>query len=1402
MSRYTRVLRGALTLSMLTTLAVPLTAAPAHAVAPSGLTTLVEPEAGATVGGNPTFTWTPVPGAVKYRVQVSRSAIFDSTVYSADTYNVHATPPTALPVGDLHWRVAPTDGGSGIGTYVSSTFTRVWSEAPNLLAPASAATLTYPDDPLLFTWDALPGAKTYKIEIDDDEAFVTPLTTTTTNNTSFTLLAPQTSAQQFYWHVQGVADGVASPWSETRSYAVEWPSKPVLISPSSTTVTDVVFSWSPVAGAASYQIQVSPNPDFANNVTIDETTTSTRYSPQTTILNGSYFWRVRALDNDSPANQGEWSSEIEVSEGSFLPAQFTRAWNDKPTLLGPDDGDLGVVTPTLRWTPVPHASHYEIWLGEDANFSPTTYTVCYTNQTTFTPYSLTAGSTPPVPGTCNLSEGWMGIGEQVYWKVRGVDAPAGVLGLFSDPRSFMLIHPDRVDLVSPPTDTSTERPVLTWEPVPGISRYKVTVTNNVGANINGSPFTTYGTTFTPTGLQDDVTYTWFVQTLDDQSRLGLSPHPLSRWTFTYQKPEVFAPFLEAITPVQGAADVLMPSMEWTSIANAETYKVYIGVSGAPSTSLVGTTTTTAFTENDAPLNPGLYDWFVDAYDKDGAYLGSSIPETFAVTDIGVATPTSPVKCESDSCAASSETPRLSWDVVPNAGGYLVSIANDASFTNVIRTYRTQYTTLTLRESLPDSVAGQAYYWFVRPCRNAASNVGCGRFDNGVFAGAGAFRKRSLGVQLLSPAHNAQIPASGSQPQDVTFTWQEFSQTNGAATPSSAQGARRYRIQVWNVADLASTPIDDQYVDQTTYTPWDGKTYPEGTLYWRVSAVDGSNQQLTYSEVRQLEKKTPELSIVNPEPGSTQSGTPYFQWSAQPGTSKYEMEVYKNGDTFFSSVNKVTLPQSSTKLTAYTPTTSLPQGVYAWRVRRVDNGSRPGPWRSAGTFTVAQTAPTLVSPAEDTVINGMDVVFTWNAVPKAAQYRFEASTTSSFSSTIEAANTVMTSWAPVAKYPDGTLYWRVKVLDAAGNVVAVSPGRSLRKDTVAPSVTSKTPTSAAALTGGAFTVTFSEPVKGLSTSTFTMKVYGTTTPVTGTVTPGSTTFATTASFKPTNPLIPGETYTLSLSNGIVDANANPLTPFSWNVRAATAVDGNAAPVQYFWDRDTYSAASGGGYLASRTVGARLVWTFTGTSYSLVGRRAPDGGYADVYVDGVKHGTASFYSSTHQWRVALFSKSGLVNKSHRLELRVLGTKPTASSAAWVYPDAFRFGASQVEETHASVVQAFRTVGHSGAYGRSYELNVHTASGDSGSQPYVVLRFKGTGIQWKGFRGTAGGYAAVYVDNVGRGTVDQYATTASTAGTTLWSVGGLSNAQHTIKIVLTGAKRAASSGYNVTVDSFVVI
>jgi hypothetical protein len=88
------------------------------------------------------------------------------------------------------------------------------------------------------------------------------------------------------------------------------------------------------------------------------------------------------------------------------------------------------------------------------------------------------------------------------------------------------------------------------------------------------------------------------------------------------------------------------------------------------------------------------------------------------------------------------------------------------------------------------------------------------------------------------------------------------------------------------------------------------------------------------------------------------------------------------------------------------------------------------------------------------------------------------------------------------------------------------------------------------------------------------------------------------------------------------------------------------------------------------------------------------------------------------------------------------------------------------------------------------------DAGST--AQFTFTGTGVKWIGFSDPWSGIAQVYLDGTLVNTVDTYSATQE-AQATQYSVGGLSNATHTLKIVVTGSHDAQSAGDWVWVNAF---
>jgi len=163
------------------------------------------------------------------------------------------------------------------------------------------------------------GADQYQLQVSSDSAFTSPMTTTT-SDTSATVSGLEPGVT-YYWRMRAT-EPVRGAWSSTLSFttvATPGTVAPELLSPSagadgvSSTPT---FSWSAVAGATSYQIQVATDSAFSSKE-IDETTSATAYQSDDELDNGTYYWRVKA--------DADWSATGVFTVGA-VPGAGTPAW--------------------------------------------------------------------------------------------------------------------------------------------------------------------------------------------------------------------------------------------------------------------------------------------------------------------------------------------------------------------------------------------------------------------------------------------------------------------------------------------------------------------------------------------------------------------------------------------------------------------------------------------------------------------------------------------------------------------------------------------------------------------------------------------------------------------------------------------------------------------------------------------------------------------------------------------------------------------------------------------------------------------------------------------------------------------------------------------------------------------
>ena len=100
---------------------------------------------------------------------------------------------------------------------------------------------------------------------------------------------------------------------------------------------------------------------------------------------------------------------------------------------------------------------------------------------------------------------------------------------------------------------------------------------------------------------------------------------------------------------------------------------------------------------------------------------------------------------------------------------------------------------------------------------------------------------------------------------------------------------------------------------------------------------------------------------------------------------------------------------------------------------------------------------------------------------------------------------------------------------------------------------------------------------------------------------------------------------------------------------------------------------------------------------------------------------------------------------------------------------------------------------------------ASSDSGGSfatlsatGYVELSFSASGVKWIARTNAYAGIADVYLDGVKKATADLYSSTTKYQQV-VYEISGLTESAHTIRIVRTGSRNAASGGGNIMLDAF---
>lgn len=1030
-----------------------------------------------------------------------------------------------------------------------------------------------------------------------------------------------------------------------------------------------VMSWQAVPGAALYRVQVSTSSAFSPTAyTVD--TVNTNATPPTELTNSTFFWRVAAADSSKAL--GPWSQVW----------SFRKTAGEAPTGLSPADGASFTYpsgTPVLEWSPVAGVKTYKIQVDDNSSFlSP-----IVAPSTANTAYAVSAALT---------------LGKPYYWRVWGVSL-GGQETAKTDARQFTVDWPSSAPAPQTPANLATVSDVvLSWSQVAGAKDYLLEVSANgdFTNNVIDSQ-TVKGTQYSPTATYANGGYFWRVSPRDTLNRQGL-------WSSTRQ----FTRASEApAAPTNLVSDSAQFSFSWDPVPNGGVYEIQFDADNNFSAGAIACTVYhnryTAYSRpsqptgapkypagaqapafNDCTPNPGTWWWKVRALDTQPDKAVGQFGPFSAAQSVTVAYPAapagslaqmpasahvSPADC-SVTCTPQADTPLLRWNAAPGARSYYVRIASDPDFTTEVERYFVVGTELQPRESLPDNSAGTSYYWWVQPCSDLVGTSCVPDDQPSIVAGATSFRKLAEPVVLSSPAASDPAPVVTDV---VTMSW-----ASSYSTQPTATGAGSYRVQVAN-DDAFTSVVDEAEVDQTTYQAY-LSTYPDSLYYWRVQAVDSSGLGLSWSEPRTFVKKSSKPSSLVSARLDDASAVPVLNWASNAYVSGYVVQVYAGTNVLFPAASLV--KESTVLLPTYTLDITLPAGTYSWRVRRLDPSGNPGPWQeqtnaaALPTFVVAAPRPGLLAPADGSLVAGNGVLYTWTAVKGATQYRLESSLFSGFGSLIENPLTVMTSWAPSVAYPDSVpVYWRVRALDGANNVLSTStPMWSFQKDAVGPTPAIDVSAGPKSLQPS-IPVTFSEGVTGIGATTVRLsKTGGAAVSASLACSDGGGAAVGCAGsgirkvvVKPVAKVVPGETYTVTVTPGVTDSVGNPAGVIAASFRAILSVQQNAGSAKYVgtWTTVSTKAASGGSYAKATSTKASASWAFRGSSVkvSYVAQKAA--GKAKIYVDGVLKKTLDMYSSTTGKRTYVLS---VTKGLHTVKVVPAGSKNTAATSTAVNVDLF--------------------------------------------------------------------------------------------------------------------------------------
>ncbi|ADL51935.1 cohesin domain-containing protein [Clostridium cellulovorans] len=228
--------------------------------------------------------------------------------------------------------------------------------------------------------------------------------------------------------------------------------------------------------------------------------------------------------------------------------------------------------------------------------------------------------------------------------------------------------------------------------------------------------------------------------------------------------------------------------------------------------------------------------------------------------------------------------------------------------------------------------------------------------------------------------------------------------------------------------------------------------------------------------------------------------------------------------------------------------------------------------------------------------------------------------------------------------------------------------------------------------------------------------------------------------------------------------------------------------------SWTKVSDGSQQYSNITNSVLTFTFEGAGLNIYALMASNRGIAKVYIDDVAYDFDE-YNASAQSKI-VFTKDGLKAGIHTAKVVVSGTKNPASSGYYISIHAIEILGAPTNLVAGKYENTDSKLNYTGSWTKVSDGSQHYSNV---TNSVLTFTFEGSGLNIYALMASNRGVAKVYIDDVAYD-VDEY--NASTQSKIVFTKDGLATGKHTAKIVVSGTKNPASSGYYISIDAIEIL